>query len=284
MFYLSRNYSINEGFYYLYRFKRIFDKFQYTWSVVVSTHKILGDDILEQFSSLSQRLEFICRSYDKISYFDLKKANNDTQSNTIYHFSYFIMLITGIFDDIAWILKHRYNLNLSNMEVGLKIPECRETNKFYNKLKSKNERICDYLINESTQNYIRLFYPLRDTLQHRRFLRGVRVKSSSDNIDKNLYLVPQKMIDYVNKLPLSLEELGISKRIGDSYYLDAHLFAYKSIYIVAEIVNSTLPLVDWNEIIELLDMESLKSIIESNKDYEKGLGTHLGWSSEPIYF
>ncbi len=72
---------------------------------MVSVHACgINEKIMNQFYSLSQRLEFICRGTDKVSYFSLKYANNHTQNNALYHLGYLIMLITGAFDDLAWIL------------------------------------------------------------------------------------------------------------------------------------------------------------------------------------
>ncbi|MEC0090600.1 hypothetical protein [Paenibacillus macquariensis] len=284
LFFVGKNFTVNEGYYYLYRFKTLFKKYQYAWSVVVSANSVISDDFFEQFSSLSQRLEFLCRTYDNLSFHDLKKANNDTQKNTLYHFAYFIMLVTGIFDDLAWIIKHLYELNLSKMEIGIKIPENKESTKFLNNLKLVNMPIYDYLTDVDTRNLIQLFYPLRDTLQHRSFLSGVRVKNNSKNIDKNLFAVPQKTVELIKNSSVTIDDFGIVENIGDSYYLDAHLFSYKAIQVVADIVNTNLSLIDLERILALLDEASILSLEQSNKDYENGLGAYLGWGSEPVYF
>ncbi|MBD8848402.1 hypothetical protein [Priestia megaterium] len=279
LFYINKNTTVNEGFYYLYRFKKIFHQYQEAWTIIVSAYSksLITKELFEQFSSLSQRLEFACRSYDKLSFYDLKRANNDTQDNTLYHFSYFIMLITGIFDDLAWILKHLNRLNLSRMEIGLKVPVNKTSTKFYNKLKQKNEKLCKYLMSQETQTKIKLFYPLRDTLQHRQFLHGVRYKNDNENIDKNLFIVPEGTVELINSLSNDINEYGVINVITD-YYLDTHVFALKALQVVAEIVNNTLSLMELDRIKKLLDVK------ESKYNEKIALEVLFDWDSEPIYF
>ncbi|MED3952603.1 hypothetical protein P4603_10935 [Priestia aryabhattai] len=279
LFYINKNTTVNEGFYYLYRFKKIFNQYQEAWTIIVSAYSklLITKELFEQFSSLSQRLEFACRSYDKLSFYDLKTANNDTQDNTLYHFSYFIMLITGIFDDLAWILKHLNQLNLSRMEIGLKIPVNKTSTKFYNKLKQKNEKLCKYLMMQETQTQIKLFYPLRDTLQHRQFLRGIKYKNDNENIDKNLFIVPEGTVELISSLTNDINEYGVIKVITD-YYLDTHVFALKALQVVAEIVNTTLSLMELDKIKEVLE------VTESIKNEKAPLEVLFDWDSEPIYF
>jgi hypothetical protein len=283
IYYVDKNMRINEGYYYIYRFKSLFHGYQKVWSIVVAakTKSLISDELFEQFSSLSKRLEFACRAYDKLSFYDLKPANNDTQDNTMYHFSYLIMLITGIFDDLAWIIKHLYTLNLSRMEIGLKIPKNNTSSKFYKKLAEKNHSICQYLLQDITQIKIKLFYPLRDSLQHREFLRGLRYKNSRQKVDKNLFLVPREMADLVVRLSDNIGDYGFINLYEDNYYLDTHLFSYKAINLVAEIVNDSLSLLDLGYLNDLLGDDKVEN---SDLPSTSTLGKFFGWHTEPIYF
>lgn len=47
---------------------------------------------------------------DEIEFNSYKTSNNDTIDDTIYHLSYFIMLLTGSFGNIAGIIKDTYKL------------------------------------------------------------------------------------------------------------------------------------------------------------------------------
>ncbi|GLC89696.1 hypothetical protein LYSBPC_28230 [Lysinibacillus piscis] len=79
--------EINEGYYYLFRFKKVFINFQNVWTTVLNLEENIGySKLINQFDSLLQRLNFICRAIDKLSFEALKNANNDTQDNILYHF------------------------------------------------------------------------------------------------------------------------------------------------------------------------------------------------------
>src|SRR5690606_20587977 len=105
-FYTKPNEKISGFYYYLYRYKSIFFEFQPAWTKVVyaKDHGIIDSKVEEQFDSLAHRLEYICRSADKVSIYSLKEGNNSNQANALYHFGYLVMLITGVYDDIAWII------------------------------------------------------------------------------------------------------------------------------------------------------------------------------------
>jgi len=69
-FYVGPEETVNEGLYYLYRFKNLFKAFQYAWTVAVYTHgKEMLEKIFDYLDSLGRRLEFICRAYDKVAFF-----------------------------------------------------------------------------------------------------------------------------------------------------------------------------------------------------------------------
>ena len=39
-----------------------------------------------------------------------------------YNFGYLILIMTGIYDNLAWIIKYIYKLNISRENVNIKIP------------------------------------------------------------------------------------------------------------------------------------------------------------------
>lgn len=285
-FYVASNYKVNEGFYYLYRFKKLFFNYQYSWSTVVSLHgKNISEDLFNQFDSLSLRLELICRAADKVSFYDLKYPNNDTQDNTVYHLGYLIMLMTGVFDDIAWIITKLYLLKLNNMEVGLKIPSKKTSTKFYSQLCLKNVDLYNYLTNHITQNKIKMIYPLRDALQHRQFMKGIHYSETSSGYEKNLYRIPQKVIDSIRLFSQDdLKEFGVIWTRENSYYIEAHTFVSRLMDIFTEIVNDTLKFIDWKEYIKILSSKEIESLEKNFKSFEEGIGKFLGLHQEPIYF
>lgn len=286
LFYVAPNYTINEGFYYLYRFKKIFHRFQYAWSIVVyAKGKSLSEDVYNQFDSLSQRLDFICRAADKVSYFALKWPDNDTQSNTLYHFGYLVMLITGAFDDLAWIIRFVYKLNISNMKTTLKIPKKEQSTVFYDQLLSKNVKLHSYLTNNLTQSIIRMFYPTRDALQHRNFVKGLRYYRSQDRLYKNLFEIPAETIEWIKIIAPNdnRRSYGIIYKSDDVFCVDAHLFTKKLMEHFADVVNNILGNIEWDEYIKDFDEHLINKIHESRERFQKGVGRFLHLGREPIY-
>ncbi len=157
-FYISPEEPVNESLYYLYRYRKIFKRFQHAWTYA---HGIgLSEKIYAYVASLGTRLDFICRAYDKIAFFSLKTPNANTQDNQLYHLAYFIMLITGVFDDLAHIINEFYHMGINPRTVGLQIK--RETDAFYVSLKSKNDALHRLLTAPDTQRDINAVYSLRD--------------------------------------------------------------------------------------------------------------------------
>ncbi|SDM85708.1 hypothetical protein SAMN05518871_102407 [Psychrobacillus sp. OK028] len=281
-FYVVPRFKINEGYYYLYRFKKIFSEFQPAWSIVVSGQGCgISDEIMNQFDSLSQRLEFICRATDKVSYYSLKYANNDTQDNTLYHLGYLIMLITGAFDDLAWILTQIYELKLSKMEVVLKEPV--KKTRFYEQLLEKNIKLHDFLTSDYTQNVIKMFYPIRDTLQHRQFVKGMKFSSNS-GYENNVFALPKHTVDILKNITEDTKEYGLVFSHQDTFLFDSHVFVSKVTENFAYIVNNILALIDWERIIASLPLEIVEQIKDSHKKYEEGVSNFLGFGETPIYF
>lgn len=284
-FYVNPKYSLNEGYYYLYRFKKVFKEFQPAWSIVCSSKGLsVSEELFNQLDSLSQRLEFICRASDKVSFYSLKLANNDTQDNTLYHLGYLVMLITGVFDDLAWVIKHLYNFELSRMQVVLRVSDKRK--KFYSLLAEKNKELHDFLVSEHTQNLINLFYPIRDALQHRQFVKGMRY-SDSEGVDCNVFALPEDTLLFVENVSKDTKDFGLvfnNKSIGDFCLFDSHVFSMKAVETASYIVNNTLSLINWDRVLSVLSEEKLANLKESLDKYKKGLEYFLGFGEEPPYF
>ncbi|MBI5000852.1 MAG: hypothetical protein HZB92_04910 [Euryarchaeota archaeon] len=287
LFYIKPNSPVNEGFYYQYRFKKIFPKYQFPWSVVVYTKgKSISESVYRQFDSLKHRLMFICRSADKASFYALKEPNNDTQDNTLYHFGYFIMLITGAFDDLAWIIKHLYSLDLKDPRyIGIKIPNDKTSTNFYKKLITNNKELHDYLTDSATQNIIKMMYPIRDTLQHREFIGASHLQHVQNNFSKNVFSIPMEAVKQIKAISEGDgRDYGFVFNDNKSCLVEPHLFITKIVENCAQIINNTLSLINWDRYLEVLSEDEIKKIRTSQKRFESGVGKSLGWGSEPICF
>ncbi len=280
IFKIAPNNTVEEVGYYLYRYKKIFDKYQYAWTVAVKAKE--GDfpiDAKKHLESLATRLEYVCRASDKVSYYSLQNPGNDTKARTAYHFSYMIFLATGIFDDLAWIIDTLNKLQLSKYDVELKDPK-----KMCNRLGNKNRKLSQYLLQDSTQNLIKLFYPMRDKFMHRKFIRAIGYTNPSKGYRKNLFSIPPKVIERIKSEfgEGELKKWGLVD-IGQETHMEAHFFSKKAMGALKEVVNGILGIIDWDEYVNDLSEEDKKEIKNSHKKYKESLANFLRmW--KPIYF
>jgi hypothetical protein len=285
LYYIEPNIPINEGFYYLYRFKKLFYNYQYVWTIAAyGQGKGFNEKVQDHLASLATRLEFVCRAYDKIAFFSLRTANHDYQSKQLYHLVYFIMLITGIFDSLAHIINVFYDMNLKRKSVSLRVSEddkSQRTSKYFQKLQQKNSSLFQYIAKKEIQNNINTFYPLRDSLQHRELLAGALLRQGSEP-DKNIFILTSETAEEFKKLGISPDFI---EGIGSKFcFLDALSFVKWAQLSVTLIVNNVLSLIDWDSATKQLPKDVQDKIKASHKEHQKGLGQMLGWPKEPLYF
>lgn len=281
-FYLShKEIRINEGFYYLYRFKKLFKEFQHAWTVAVHAHgKGLSEKIKDNLESLGTRLEFICRAYDKVAFLSLKTANYDDQSNQLYHLAYFVMLITGVFDNLAHIIKEFYHMPIKGrMNISLRVPEDGKPKKFYQSLQSENAALYEFLTAPDTQMDIKAFYSLRDSLVHRELPIGVQYQKSSE-MGKNVFELNSETFEELKKISDSLA-FTIN---GNTRFLDPFPFIKWAQGISIKLVNHVLSSIDWDSVCLTLPKDIQDKIHASDERFKQRLSQFLGWPEEPYYF
>jgi len=280
-FYLSAEVRVTELFYYLYRFKKLFKEFQHAWTIATYTHgKGISEKIHGYLASLGTRLEFICRAYDKVAFLSLKTANWDEQSNQLYHLAYLIMLITGVFDNLAHTIKEFYDMPIKGrMDISLRVPENGKPNRFYQLLQSKNTTLHKFLSERDTQGDIKVFYPLRDSLVHRELPTGVQLHQSSET-GKNVFELNSETFQELKKISDSLDFIIR----GTPPFLDPLLFIKWAQGVTIALANRVLSSIDWDSVCVTLPKDVQDKIHASNESFERGVGQFLGWPKEPLYF
>jgi hypothetical protein len=94
--------GFNRGLWYWYSFRTKVPFFHVGVTI--------NEPYLDAFSS---RFINILMSIDEIGIQYYSGVNNDTLDDTMYHFNYFITLISGIFDALALTTKDKYELTFS---------------------------------------------------------------------------------------------------------------------------------------------------------------------------
>jgi hypothetical protein len=266
VFCILPNYRVDEGFYYLYRFKKIFGSFQKAYTTAVFGS--MTNHARERLDSLAQRLAFICRAADQASIYSLGRAMHDNQDRSL-----------------AWFIAEYYNVQFNKMGVSIrKFSDNKPNDRFFIAIQAANSKLYQVLTAASFQTRLNLFYPVRNRLHHGVFINGVRVMGgTSDDGDK--FVLPQEAISLMEELDGAdyRHRWGVTSRI-DRNFVDPHRYVSRSVEIAASIVNEFLDAFDWEALIAKLPAEQAIQIRESLERYNTGLGHFLGWSAEPLYF
>lgn len=283
------NSTVNQGLYYQHRITSVFPYYTILRYYTNRIDNKKYEDVKEQTDSLAQRLIFLCKSSDKIAYYHLKYPNNDTRDECLYNFAYFIMLSTGILDDFAWIIKGLYDLEFKR-NMGIKLVCTYKNNEFVvcdliKKLAKQNESLSNVLKDVYLQNDINILYPIRDTLQHRSFIKVMgrsKVIGNRTIEQDSIVTIPKESIEFIKNSNIgTIEEWGVIFEVGDRYGINPILFTQKILYLINKIAKYIVEGIGWNEFLN--DEELHKIEIEVNKLKSGKLKTWT-FSNDTLYF
>ncbi len=160
-YYISGNYLCNKGFWYWLSFR----------SKIPNFH--VGDPFLNAFSN---RFVYLLMSADEMGFQYYSGVNNDTMDNTIYHFNYFLSLVTGIFDSLAIRTKNQYNLEFEGNCMPQRTSLNSKTGKeFLRAIREKNSNLRNHITRYV--HFIKLVYQLRHLVIHKEMLEKIGFRS-----------------------------------------------------------------------------------------------------------
>ncbi|SET17049.1 hypothetical protein SAMN05421676_103113 [Salinibacillus kushneri] len=209
------------------------------------------------YSSLTNRLYLLCKSIDEIEFNCYKTPNNDTIDDTIYHLGYFIMLLTGSFENIAGVIKDTYSIELKHpKDLSIRVYNRKETIPFLKSVKHYNNDLVSYLLGKEVKVFINFVYEIRDALQHRDYFQGIGSSSPSGK-NPNLLWIPYKDADSYTHFSKDFQErLGIEHEIEDNFLFDMHKFA-RTIFDYSVVI--------FNSIMEAINVNLYAKLSEPNK-------------------
>lgn len=228
-FLIRENFTIDETFYYIYKHKQKFSEFQNFWSATCNAGAI--DDWAD---ALDNRLNLLTRCIDYCKVECYKEQNNNSAMHLKYHMAYLMLLITGTFDNLAWLINNLYGLNLESSP--LKIDLIKKEFKLATKRKSKT--LGQFLEDDYLNNNINAIRKLRDRIVHRDFLKTVQEGNSKNNIQKvRLFLE--------NELCALFESAGFSNsfitiKLSEESCIDTLAFINYIENVAITIVNNIL--------------------------------------------
>jgi hypothetical protein len=163
-YYISDHNTINKWGWYWHSFR----------SKIPNYH--VGDSILD---ALASRFVYLLMSVDEIGFQYYSGANNDTMETMIYHFDYFISLISGIFDALAIRTKNQLGIKFDKDSIDSRTSLNPKAGKeFLKEVRDKSPSLRQHITKHI--HFIKLIYALRELVVHREMLP----KSGFEDVNK----------------------------------------------------------------------------------------------------
>lgn len=279
VFKAAPDFRVGETLYYTFRQLKLFPGFQEPWSIAAHCRDENGfpDGLYEQLQSLSYRQEFLCRSSDQCRIYASRKAGHQNGTLALYHFAYFVMLATGLFDDLAWLAKRFYRLNLGRPDIDLRKSKLRK------ELERLNPSLKRYLEEDRTRNLLKLFYPIRDRLQHRLFLTTMQVIASKSK--RQVLELPTETLTLIDEQPGKdpRAEWGVVE-LGDACYIEPERFVRAALDEITALHDTYLSKIPWADLLDSVAEEKRREVKKSQALFKTGVWKYLKWHREPLYF
>lgn len=242
----------NDGLYYLYRSAKLFPAADLP-RVAMHIAQDYGfpPELRNQIESLRHRIELILRAADRVGYHALRRPDGRAAGKCGYHLSYFIMLVTGLFDELAWTVAHRYGMKLNPYQMVLR--QRRNDQKFFRAINGANPDLYSFLVDALTQATIGLFYPARDQVQHRTVLTTRLVEEPAPR--RVLAQLPGDTLEEIRTLST---DAGADWGVIDGLavvHVDPYLFTLAAVQAVSRVTNGVLERLEWESYADLLPAE-----------------------------
>jgi hypothetical protein len=179
--------------YYFSRLCGLIPSFSRTWTVanIAEIEIPDGEAIRHHLQSFYLRLLRMLQVKDVIATQYYQTADNETLFSMLGELNTFMPLATGTFDSLAWISRHLYEYKTDSIKLGkddperhrtiLRLPEPGKANGLVNSIELHNKPLAQMLRSRESQNLIGIYYPARDSIQHRHPLSGLKYIWMEDN-------------------------------------------------------------------------------------------------------
>jgi len=175
-------------------------------------------------------------------------VNNDTMYSTIYHFNYFISLMSGIFDSLALQTFNQYELSFEGSHIPSRISLYKKTGKeFLKAVRKKNPRLRKHISNYA--HFINAIPILRERILHREGLQEVSFSHAC------MIIVPSEFVDYIKQCGDIEENYEPWTKFGvySHSFLVPYKFAKSGALLLSKFCNKYLQLLGFSNYIEELE-------------------------------
>lgn len=239
-YYISGHSLINKGGWYWYSFR----------SKVPNYH--VADNILAAFAS---RLVYLLMSIDEIGFQYYSGVNNDTMQAMIYHFNYFISLISGVFDALAIRTKKQLGIKFDRDDIDSRTSlNPKAGREFLRAIRDKNPDLRKHITNHI--HFIKLIYALRDLIVHREMLPKLSFEMATEKWKANFISVDTNIADLIRRCDNKNQNYepmtvwGLYDRLLGQWSLEPYHFSKAAAAKLAPFCNTFLQLLGFSDSIE----------------------------------
>lgn len=280
MFEVAPGFSVDDTLYRTYQRWKSFPELQEPWSIAAYCHDEASfpKGLFEHLGSLCRRQELLCRAADECHIHARRPRGNHEATLTLYHFAYFVMLATGLFDDLAWSAYKFHEIEPKyKTHVDLRRPGFRDS------LQRKNPSLRHYLNQGHVQNLLRLFYPIRDRLQHRLFIGKVVVGDL--RTERDVLQLPDGTLDLIDEQPGKepRKKWGVLK-LGDEHYVEADRFVSTALEAIRDLHREFVCKIPWTRDLKDAPVWKREEIAELRTLFNESIWRYSGFGREPVYF
>ncbi|MFS2187166.1 hypothetical protein ACCC92_10865 [Mucilaginibacter sp. Mucisp84] len=236
-------------------YKSLFIEFYH----VKSAFPKYADTIENLLQSLHDRTMLINKCVVELKYQSLRTVTNNASTEVMYHLSYLAVLVTGSFDNLAWIINYIYDLGFSlteNNRIKVKLqnpvyPQKKHSEAYYKALAVKAMAISSYLLSDKVSCLIDFIYPLRDAIQHRSFIRPLTVGGANRKEDKLLIWFPEEVRQVLQRY-YKPESFGFASEMSGLMsrdYYDIYVFSKKLHTEITQLINTVCGLIMLTDIV-----------------------------------
>lgn len=255
-YYISDHYTTNKWGWYWYSFR----------SKVPNYH--VGDSILD---ALASRFVYLLMSVDEIGFQYYSGANNDTMETTIYHFNYFISLISGIFDALAIRTKSQLGIKFDRDSIDSRTSlSPRAGREFLKEVREKSPDLREHIMRN--MHFTKLIYALRELVVHREMLP----KSGFEDVNKkwkaNFITVDANIMNLITQCGDGSQEYepttiwGLYSVMPRFRFLEPYHFSKAAATKLVSFCNTFLHLLGFADFVESFEKQGKKDMFTTTME------------------
>ncbi len=247
-FLISSHFTTSKNAWYWYSFRLKVPHYNVDFSETknLTILEMLQNSMMDGFS---QRICFLLMAIDEMGFQHFSGVNNVTQEGMLYHFNYFILLMTGIFDSLALQAMDKYKLSFEGSQYPNRTSlNARNGKEFLKSLKDENLPLRKHIQNNC--DLIKTPYLLREAIAHKEGLRATHF--DNNGWQANLITVPSKFVECLRRLGDTKRRYGQMTDFGiySRSFLDPFVFSKKIAKLLFVFCDKFLELMGYPNFIE----------------------------------